>query len=766
MIGSSAFATVFGAAPSGDPERITNIVKAAIRHGFSPVLLKPGGKEPPCILAPATAKREDQAAQARRLAEHPSAQVNRVRHACGLKHVLDDPAKVGPIVQRVLTNHGGLNLGIHLGRSRRIVVDVDTPAEREAFRESWVQSAPGVHEPPRYLPGITVESPGRFDVEKQEWVHWGGGHWIFTVPDDFEFPAGKVFKGPGGWAAMWGESYVLVPPSVRAEGPYRLVGGETPAPAWLLEQITEHGRARAAQEATVRGQAARGGPIDVWSASVDWATLLEPLGWLETSLSEGSCGCPIWTAPGGHASPKSATAHDVACQRFDVAEGWGPLKIWTDHPPEGLPPEGMVTKLQFVAAVEHGGDVGAAARALGIERVASAWAVPDGWTQSPKTVARELSGSDPFGTPGGPPPDPSEPPAGQAEPGAEESPTWASVDLGPFLDGSYVEPSATFMPRSDGVCLLYAGLTHSIHGESESGKSWIAQVECARLVRMHVRVLYVDFESDPGPVVGRLLLLGCSPEEIRLYFDYRRPEKRPGADHSEYGAWLQMFDQRYALAIIDGVTDAMGIWQLSTKDNDEYAGFAKAFPRQLASRTGAAVVLIDHVTKSQDGRGRFAIGAQAKMTTLDGAAYVVDVVEPLGKGLRGVLEIRVGKDRPGSVRAHGGVMRADRTQLVGEFVLDSSAGLGIMAGINPPTDERVVAGQVADARVSKIRDYLIMYPGESLNAIAAGTGIRKNELQPLLAGLEAAGDLVVERVGQKHTHQLITPIFGAPGSQQ
>ncbi len=61
----------------------------------------------------------------------------------------------------------------------------------------------------------------------------------------------------------------------------------------------------------------------------------------------------------------------------------------------------------------------------------------------------------------------------------------------------------------------------------------------------------------------------------------------------------------------------------------------RSFPRQVAEQTGAAVVMIDHVTKDSESRGRFAIGGQAKLAGLTGAAYTVDVAHPLGTGCAG-----------------------------------------------------------------------------------------------------------------------------------
>lgn len=771
MIGSDPFVSVFGGAPAHTAEHLTEHLRAVIRAGFSPVLCKPGTKEPACVLSVAGAKRADKDAQAQALAMNPAARVDRIRHACGMKHVLDDPAKIGPVVKRFTDIHGGLNVALHLGRSRMLVVDVDTPTERKAFQDAYNVAADGVStmdDPRAWAPGITVESPGSYDYVTGTWKHWGGGHWWFTLPEDFILPSGKVLKLPGGPAIMYGESYALVPPASRPEGAYRLVGGTSLAGPWILEALTDAGDQRTAIAGQRRHNASTaGGPIDAWSAATSWASLLEPRGWIETSMTEGSCGCPIWTAPGDHASPKSATAHNLSCARFDVSEGWGPLKIWTDHPPDGLPPSGAVTKLQFVAATDHGGDDGAALRGLGIERpaVPSAWEVPAEWAgtapDAPAWPVPVPGGvqptSDPFGTPGGGAPDPSVPQAGLPEPGGEEHLSWAPIDLGPYLDGTYLPAVPTLLPRSDGVCLLYPGLTHSIHGESESGKSWIAQVEAARLIRQGQHVVMIDFESDAGTVTERMVSLGCTGDDIKIYFHYLAPEVKPGSTQEEYAAWLRLFSGRYALIVIDGVTDALGIWGLKTTDNDDYSAFARNFPRALATQTGAAVLMIDHVTKDKDNRGRFALGGQAKMNTLTGAAYVVDVVEPMGRGLRGVLALGLAKDRPGWLRGRAGKMNRNRIQPVAEFILDGSMPAhGLLVAVNPPP---LPEAEAMDERFTKIVSYVQQYPGQSQSVIARETGIRPADVIPILRELESSGKMVIERIGQKHTHTLISPIF-------
>lgn len=265
-------------------------------------------------------------------------------------------------------------------------------------------------------------------------------------------------------------------------------------------------------------------------------------------------------------------------------------------------------------------------------------------------------------------------------------PTWDRLDITSILDGTHVAQLPSLMPRNDGPALLYAGLVHSLHGESESGKSMAIQAEAARLITAGHPVLYVDFESDAATVIGRMLEMGTPPGLIAEHLDYRRPEINPKNATHELRAFYAMLEQTYILAVIDGVTEALHVFGTATKDNDELTGWIRAVPKAIARHTGAAVVLIDHVTKDADTRGRFAIGGQAKMAALDGAAYVVEVAEPLGRGLRGVIILRVAKDRPGSVRPHAGTYRkTDRTQEAARVIVDSRKPGHIDVTIEAPT---------------------------------------------------------------------------------
>ena len=340
--------------------------RALVRAGLAVVIIRPLSKQPACILSADQAKQADLEAKHRaREAGNPNWE--RARHDCGVSHAITDPRDLNRARVKAFLAHGA-NLAIALGRgtTRMIAVDLDTAEQVRAFRADW-RAATGeeLTEP------LTVTSPGQLRATvggEQIWVHKGGGHMWFTVPDDAQLPEhpGK-YTAPSGWVAMYGSGYVLVPPSVRPEGRYRLTGPVLEAPSWLLEAI----RAGAAQQATrERPERDQTIPteIDQWAAATPWAKLLRAAGWQPTGEID-TCGCPTWTRPadpihGPAANLKSATAHDPGCGLYDTTLGHGPLHVWTDAVDFGG--QRTVTKLGFVAWTWHGGDTTAAMRALGI----------------------------------------------------------------------------------------------------------------------------------------------------------------------------------------------------------------------------------------------------------------------------------------------------------------------------------------------------------------------------------------------------------------
>lgn len=297
---------------------------------------------------------------------------------------------------------------------------------------------------------------------------------------------------------------------------------------------------------------------------------------------------------------------------------------------------------------------------------------------------------------------------------------WAPVDLTDIIANGETIEEPTVLERADGFCLLYPGTVHSVAGEPESGKTWVGLIGAAQELKAGAHVTMTDFEDRAGRVVGRLLSLGVPPARILERFHYIRPMTRLDAAGTQH---LEHWAARSSLVIIDGVTEAMSLHGLDLNDQTDIAAFLALIPRRLAD-LGPAVLQIDHLPKMTEHGNRFAIGGQHKLAGLDGAAYLVKVIDAFGRGKKGRAVITVAKDREGAIREQ----TAGNT--IAELVLDSTGG-ALYAALEVPrgvskTDDGQFRPTILMERVSR---WIEDNPGQSGrqiegNVSGKNTGIR------------------------------------------
>lgn len=252
---------------------------------------------------------------------------------------------------------------------------------------------------------------------------------------------------------------------------------------------------------------------------------------------------------------------------------------------------------------------------------------------------------------------------------AEPQSSWMPVDLAAVADGSAATEPPNMLARTDGELLLYPRKRHLLAGEPESGKGWIVMLAGADQIQAGRRVLYLDFEDSPETALERLQALGVSLPDILEHFVYVRPDSPLDIDLGELG-------RDAVLAVVDGMTECMNLLGLNPYDNPDVASFFATITRPL-TEVGAAVLILDHVVKDRDNRGRWAIGAQHKMAGSD-VCFSLETIRPFGRGLTGGLSrLTLTKDRPGFLRQHA----VGRTRL-GDVHMDSD-GDSVQVRIDP-----------------------------------------------------------------------------------
>ncbi|UXE04428.1 DNA primase/helicase [Mycobacterium phage Funsized] len=407
MLGAKPLEAVLGSGiDNTDHDAVRGFIRAAADLGLSLLFIYPNSKVPADMRTPVARNKDDKAAQ-EAAKEAGRRDWSSVRSPAGLALATSDKPTLDRYLKRYIelfsTWHDtngevvpynkkradadeifmfapvAVNLAIEVGGSGLVVIDCDTRAQMARWFEA------NEIDDPADWPAPTVITPGHMgpDADPDDpatWSHSDGGHFYFTVPDTLmpvlpRHLGAMTWGGDDGFAVLWDRRYVLIPPSTRPEGSYEQLGHVYELPEWLADEIIKAGErrvVRARDNARPAEPGSLGELVDAWAANVSWASILEPMGWVPAPRAD-ACGCAVWTAPGEHASPKSATAHDTGCSLGRYTDVNAPLHLWTDHdaPPftDGMGTDGWTptfSKLQAVALVSFKGNIGTAMDELGI----------------------------------------------------------------------------------------------------------------------------------------------------------------------------------------------------------------------------------------------------------------------------------------------------------------------------------------------------------------------------------------------------------------
>lgn len=241
--------------------------------------------------------------------------------------------------------------------------------------------------------------------------------------------------------------------------------------------------------------------------------------------------------------------------------------------------------------------------------------------------------------------------------------SWSPLDLAGVLRGDLPPETPTRLHLTDGRALLYPGRLHSLVGEPSGGKTWVAAHAAAEALTSGDDVVVIDLEDSARLWVERLRRLDVPDADIAEGLHYVRPlERLTSAGAADLRPSL---DLAPGLVVVDAFT---GLLALEGADPNSSQDVERTYRRVLRPLRdcGAAVLVLDHVTKSRESRGRWATGSERKLSAIDGAGYVLDVKRAFGRGRRGLAQLVIAKDRLGVVGTPG--------DIVAEIHLDDTQG--------------------------------------------------------------------------------------------
>lgn len=521
----------------------------------------------------------------------------------------------------------GGNLGVRTGRqSSCFVLDVDPRNGGDDSLRALVEE----HGP---LPTTyTVQSGG------------GGTHYYFRLPDDFEVRSDNSGLVGDGLDIKGEHSYVVAPGSTHRSGCRYSILNESPiahAPPFLLNRLRSRAKAQCERKADrVQVSPAKADLVEACcEATVERA--ISALTKVMDDLAKLGEGRRLLIA--GRQRGWDDGFYLLAARLASIAS-WPHTRLTVEaakdvflaHAPE----------CQGTFNPEHKWNDGVAS--------AEAWHV--GWkhrTYDHVTVLRDSNGH----------------PISAADRHASHRTVvddWRPIDLGPHLDGADNRPRPAYGLRSgDQAAMFYPGRVNAIFAEPESGKSWVALAVLAERMLVGESVAFIDYEDDASSAVARLRVLGVPDDVIRSRLRYVNPEgiHREGA--------LALADG-CTVVVIDATTEAMSAEGLNDNASVDVAQFYAALPKLLA-RTGPAVLLIDHVTKSWEGQNQQA-GSQHKRAGIDGVSIKVESVHPLAPGGEGWSRLIVTKDRNGGVRQNSLRIGTSRNAQFADFSLLDGGG--------------------------------------------------------------------------------------------
>lgn len=306
----------------------------------------------------------------------------------------------------------------------------------------------------------------------------------------------------------------------------------------------------------------------------------------------------------------------------------------------------------------------------------------------------------------------------------------------PFLmEFQQIEPS--YLPDSDGNCLLYSGSRHLIIGKTQTLKSWILIDQIGKC-----NLFYFDFENGPGGMVSRLRALRKKQEDCAIFVFMPTVEvllaRIQEIIDAESKPDLVIFDSFHGLATTLGFDP--------DNNNDVQKVLEKTVNR--LHKIGVSTAVIDHLPKSSnDANDDAPIGAIAKKNQAD----VVLLARHAPNS--STVNLYVTKDRFGMLYKRsldsGPVQKLCEVSLLenGEFM-----DVRVVPDMQLFFDGSVIDSRTA-AEMNKIWTFLNDFPDSAKSQVDKGVGGNHGRIAEALAKMEVAGVISKIKDGNAHRYR-------------
>jgi hypothetical protein len=158
--------------------------------------------------------------------------------------------------------------------------------------------------------------------------------------------------------------------------------------------------------------------------------------------------------------------------------------------------------------------------------------------------------------------------------------------------------------------LLYPGKRTVLSEKPRSMKTWLALILCKAELDIGLPVCWVDLDAmGPGAMLERLQLLGVTDEQIGDFLYYEPSQMLDKAMLDEITATIASRGIR--LFVIDAFNPILGLLGFDYEKTRDVEQFWRTVADPIC-RAGAAPVLLDHVVKNADNRGKYSHRVRAE----------------------------------------------------------------------------------------------------------------------------------------------------------
>lgn len=217
--------------------------------------------------------------------------------------------------------------------------------------------------------------------------------------------------------------------------------------------------------------------------------------------------------------------------------------------------------------------------------------------------------------------------------GKAERDSWLPVNLADLPAEPPVRPTL-------GFGLVYPGRRHVFSGPQESAKTLAAYAIGLDTIRhTGTPVALIDFEMGKYAARNRLQELGATTADF-ANLHYIAPEQPATLERISLVIALDP-----SIVIIDAAAGAYDLQGLDDNKRSDVEKFTHLYVRGFW-QAGIATIVLDHVVKNTETRGKYAIGSERKTGGVD-VHLGFDTILPIKRGSTGLYKIVTHKDRDG-----------------------------------------------------------------------------------------------------------------------